>query len=49
MTLKEVSERLAMEGLNDRAWHVQPSCATRNEGLIDGLTWLTQSVEYTNK
>jgi signal recognition particle receptor subunit beta len=24
---------------NGRRWHVQPACATRGEGLIEGLEW----------
>uniref|UniRef100_H2Z0R8 ADP-ribosylation factor 6 n=1 Tax=Ciona savignyi TaxID=51511 RepID=H2Z0R8_CIOSA len=36
----ELQNRLGLTNIRDRNWFVQPSCATRGDGLEDGLRWL---------
>ncbi|KNC85773.1 hypothetical protein SARC_02038 [Sphaeroforma arctica JP610] len=43
MKPQEISERLGLPVIRDRKWFVQPSCATTGEGLIEGLTWMTDN------
>eukprot|EP01105_Mastigella_eilhardi_P005186 TRINITY_DN16957_c0_g1_i1.p1 TRINITY_DN16957_c0_g1~~TRINITY_DN16957_c0_g1_i1.p1 ORF type:complete len:175 (-),score=59.19 TRINITY_DN16957_c0_g1_i1:193-717(-) len=44
MDTDEVTERLGLNKLKDRNWHVQTSCAITGDGLFDGLTWLNSQV-----
>jgi len=44
MTVQEIIERLELNSITDRKWHVQPTCAISGEGLIEGLTWLSKNV-----
>ena len=37
----EITEALGLDRITDRAWWVQPSCATSGDGLYQGLTWLS--------
>jgi len=41
LPVKEVAERLGMNRLRNREWHVQASCALTGEGIFEGLDWLT--------
>eukprot|EP00128_Syssomonas_multiformis_P017883 Colp12_sorted_trinity150504_noHs@25622 len=41
MKPEEATEKLGLQRIRDRRWHVQPSCATTGDGLYEGLTWLT--------
>jgi len=45
MDTTEITEKLGLHKLRDRNWHVQSSCATTGDGLLDGLTWLTNQVK----
>lgn len=40
----ELTDKLALHTLEDRAWFVQPCCATSGEGLFEGLSWLSQNI-----
>ena len=44
MDAEEITEKLGLNKLRDRTWHVQQSCAIAGDGLLDGLTWLNQNV-----
>ncbi|WFD29123.1 ADP-ribosylation factor, Arf Arf6 [Malassezia sp. CBS 17886] len=44
----EITERLGLQGAEDRLWSVHPSCATTGEGLFEGLTWLSQNIHTTS-
>ena len=44
LSAAEVTERLGLEELRDRQWHVQPCCATTGDGLQEGLNWLATGV-----
>ncbi|KAG2173820.1 hypothetical protein INT43_005240 [Umbelopsis isabellina] len=45
MSPAELTERLGLHKMRDRAWYVHPSCATTGEGLFEGLNWLSQNVK----
>lgn len=44
MDTTEITEKLGLHKLKDRNWHVQSSCATSGDGLLEGLTWLTNQI-----
>jgi len=44
MTTPELTEKLLLNGLQNREWYVQQTCATNGEGLYDGLDWLTNTL-----
>lgn len=49
MSTDEVRERLQLDKFPGRRWHVQASCATSGEGLVEGLNWLAESIRLPVK
>lgn len=45
MTPAEVCEALGLFSLRDRRWHIQGTCATKGEGLYEGLDWLASTLK----
>jgi len=45
----EVPNILGLDKMTDRAWFVQPSCASKGTGLDTGLNWLIENSGRTNK
>jgi len=45
MDTAEITEKLGLNRLRERNWHVQSSCATTGDGLLDGLTWLNTYIK----
>ncbi|CAG8618609.1 13683_t:CDS:2 [Dentiscutata erythropus] len=45
MSPAEVTEKLHLHRMRDRAWYVHPSCATTGDGLFDGLNWLSANTK----
>ena len=45
----EVPAILGLDKMTDRAWFVQPSCASKGTGLDTGLNWLIENSGRTNK
>eukprot|EP00768_Dysnectes_brevis_P003010 gnl/Dysnectes_brevis/2182_a2542_1431.p1 GENE.gnl/Dysnectes_brevis/2182_a2542_1431~~gnl/Dysnectes_brevis/2182_a2542_1431.p1 ORF type:complete len:181 (+),score=52.84 gnl/Dysnectes_brevis/2182_a2542_1431:395-937(+) len=41
MTCSEISEKLGLNALRARSWHIEPSCARSGMGLYRGLDWLS--------
>ena len=41
----QVRAELRLDQLCDHAWHIQPSCATRGDGLWQGFKWLVENVK----
>lgn len=41
MKPNEIQDKLGLMRLRDRNWYVQPSCATKGDGLNEGLTWIS--------
>ena len=45
MSIAELEEHLQLASrFPERLWHVQASCATNGEGLMEGLSWLADSI-----
>jgi ADP-ribosylation factor protein 1 len=48
MSLKEVAERLGLNKIRNRDWHIQGACAKNGDGLYEGLDWLNQNLSKKN-
>jgi ADP-ribosylation factor protein 1 len=46
MSIRDVAEGLRLRELRRRAWHIEASCATSGEGLLEGLDWLVHAIEF---
>eukprot|EP01083_Nonionella_stella_P083548 231061_1 len=44
MSINEISERLGLNMLKHREWHIQATCAKTGDGLYEGLDWLSTSL-----
>jgi len=42
LSVSEMSQHLGLHFLKNRDWHVQATCATRGDGLYEGLDWISQ-------
>ncbi|KAF8270907.1 ARF/SAR [Lactarius quietus] len=40
LNASEITDKLGLQGLHQRKWHVQTACATTGDGLDDGFEWL---------
>lgn len=45
MRASEITEKLELHLLKQRAWYIQSTCAKTGEGLVEGLDWLARTVE----
>jgi len=43
MTLSQLQEKLSLDSLH-RKWYIQPSSATKGEGLCEGFDWLANNI-----
>ena len=43
-SVAEVADCLGMNTIRQKDWHVQASIATSGDGLIEGLDWLSKTV-----
>ncbi|CAN0102264.1 ADP-ribosylation factor 4 [Petromyzon marinus] len=44
MTISDLTEKLGLQGLRNRTWYVQATCATQGSGLYEGLDWLSNEL-----
>jgi len=44
MSVAEVTERLQLNTIRNRAWYIQATCATTGDGLYEGLDWLSSTL-----
>lgn len=49
MSTTEIMEKLGLNELKNRAWFVQSACATKGEGLSEGLDWLANQIQNKSK
>ena len=49
LSVKQVTEKLALGQLRNRSWYIQSTCATTGDGLYEGLDWLSQTLNKRNK
>eukprot|EP00002_Diphylleia_rotans_P020900 TRINITY_DN4065_c0_g1_i2.p1 TRINITY_DN4065_c0_g1~~TRINITY_DN4065_c0_g1_i2.p1 ORF type:complete len:183 (+),score=39.25 TRINITY_DN4065_c0_g1_i2:212-760(+) len=40
----EVANKLGLNELHGQKWYVQPTCASKGEGLYEGLDWLAEQI-----
>merc|ERR1719384_2298057 len=41
----ELADELGLPLVRDNQWHVQGSCATTGDGILEGLDWLSAAME----
>jgi len=44
MNAAEITDKLGLHGLRQRAWYIQSTCATSGDGLYEGLEWLATTL-----
>ena len=44
MSVNDVTTKLGLHQIRNRQWFIQATCATRGEGLYEGLDWLTDTL-----
>ncbi len=44
MTVAEVSDKLQLKEIKDKAWYIQSCSAVSGDGLSEGLDWLADAV-----
>ncbi|XP_064393833.1 uncharacterized protein LOC135341252 [Halichondria panicea] len=44
MSTQEVTEKLDLTSIKERNWYIQGSCATKGDGLYEGLDWLKSTL-----
>ncbi len=46
---KDIAKALKLDKERVRPWHVQASDATKGEGLLEGMEWLTSAIKQRSK
>jgi len=44
MNAAEITDKLGLHSLRQRAWYIQQTCATSGDGLYEGLEWLATTL-----
>ncbi|XP_051889382.1 ADP-ribosylation factor 4 [Pristis pectinata] len=44
MEVRELSDKLGLQHMSGRTWHIQATCATQGTGLYEGLDWLSNEL-----
>jgi small GTP-binding protein len=44
-SVSEIVERLKLNTLKNRQWHVQGTCGTTGDGLVEGLDWASKTLK----
>ncbi|KAJ8373391.1 hypothetical protein AAFF_G00265790 [Aldrovandia affinis] len=47
MAVSDLTDKLGLQTLRSKTWHVQATCATQGTGLYEGLDWL--SIELSKR
>jgi len=42
MNAAEITDKLGLHSLRQRAWYIQAACATSGDGLYEGLEWVSR-------
>lgn len=45
MSTTELTDKLGLHGIRNRAWFIQATCATSGDGLYEGLDWLSAEIK----
>ncbi len=46
MNAAEITDKLGLHSLRQRAWYIQAACATSGDGLYEGLEWVSQDSRH---
>ncbi|KAE9553832.1 hypothetical protein FO519_002962 [Halicephalobus sp. NKZ332] len=46
MSTSELTEKLGLQDIKDRLWHVQPASGISGEGLHEGLDWIIKHLKH---
>jgi hypothetical protein len=44
MNAAELTEKLDLHSLRQRSWYIQATCAPTEEGLYEGLDWMSKQM-----
>ncbi|KAK5902387.1 hypothetical protein CesoFtcFv8_007644 [Champsocephalus esox] len=44
LPVSELTEKLGLQALRNKNWHIQSTCATQGSGLYEGLNWLSEAL-----
>lgn len=44
MSLAEITEKLKLNDIKERRWHIQAVCALRGTGMSEGFQWLCDEI-----
>ncbi|KAG7318941.1 hypothetical protein KOW79_017415 [Hemibagrus wyckioides] len=44
MPVHEMTEKLRLDTIKRRPWHIQSTCATNGTGLYEGLVWMADQI-----
>ncbi|XP_037624476.1 ADP-ribosylation factor 4-like [Sebastes umbrosus] len=47
LTVHDLTEKLGLQSLRNKNWHIQSTCATQGSGLYEGLDWLSNQLSKT--
>ena len=45
MSSSDITEKLDLHAMKQRAWYIQPTCATNGDGLYEGLDWIANQMK----
>lgn len=45
MSVADIIAKMSLSSLTSTKWHVEATCATTGEGLYEGLTWLSDTLQ----
>ena len=48
MSAAEMTDKLGLHELSDRQWYIQACCAATGDGLLEGLDWLSATLQNRN-
>ena len=48
-TIEQIIKDYQLDNIRNHSWKIQPSSATRGEGLIEGLKWLSEQLTFRGK
>lgn len=49
MNAAEITDKLGLHSLRQRAWYIQSTCATSGDGLYEGLEWLATTLRKSGQ
>ncbi|XP_034445087.1 ADP-ribosylation factor 4-like [Hippoglossus hippoglossus] len=44
LSVSELSDRLRLQTLRNKTWHIESTCATQGTGLYEGMEWLSREL-----